>query len=68
MCHGVDVEEEVMLNEEDLVDAKVTWDVGKALGLQVSNERAMFEALSKVHEVQNFVLPRTRGRPRKNKG
>ena len=68
MCHGVDVEEEVMPNEEDLVDAQVSWDVGKALGLHVSNERTMFEALSKVYEVQDFVLPRKKDRPIKNKG
>ena len=41
-------EEEGMLNEEDLVEAKVSWDVGEALGLRVSNKRAMIVALSKV--------------------
>ena len=53
--------------EEDLVEVRVTWDIGKTLGLSVSNEKAMFDALAKVQECQDFVIPRRRGRPRKNK-
>ena len=56
-------------NDEDLMEAQVSWDLGKVLGLQVSNERAMVGALAaKVQECQDFVLPRRRDRPRKNKG
>ena len=54
--------------EDELVEAKVTWDIGKMLGCQVNNEEAMIKALAKVHDCQDFVLPRKRGRPRKNKG
>ena len=53
--------------EEDLVGARISWDIGKTLGLKVSNENAMFDALAKVQECQDFVMPRKRGRPRKNK-
>ena len=62
-----DNNEEVMPDGEDLVEARITWDVGKFLGLKVSNEEAMIDALSKVDECQDFVLPRKRGRPKKNK-
>ena len=59
---------EIVLSfEEDLVEAQNTWNIGKALGLKVSNEKAMIDALSKVKECQDFFLPRRRGRPRKNK-
>ena len=62
-----DVNEDVILDEEDLVEARVSWDVGKVLGLKVSNDKAMIDTLAKVKECQDFVLPRKRGRPRKNK-
>ena len=58
--------QDVMPKEEDLVEAQITWDLGKIMGLQESNENTMIDALSKVQEVQDFVLPRRRGRPRKN--
>ena len=35
------------------------------LGLKASNEKAVRAAISKVHEVQDFVILRKRGRPRK---
>ena len=61
--------EDMVSNDEDLMEAQVSWDLGKVLGLQVSNERAMVSALAaKVQECQDFVLPRRRDRPRKNKG
>ena len=63
-----DVVENVVAYEEDLVETQITWDVGKTLGLRVSDDRAMVAALAKVQELQDFVLPRRRGRPRKNKG
>ena len=47
------------------MEAQITWDLGKMLGLQASNEKAVIDALSKVHEIQDFVLPRKRGRLRK---
>ena len=34
--------------EEDLVEARISWDIGKTLGLKVSNENAMFDVLAKV--------------------
>ena len=34
--------------------------------LKVSHEKAMVVALARVHECQDFVLPRRRGHPRKN--
>ena len=58
-----------MPNEDDLVEAKITWDLGKELGLQVSDERALLKALSKVQEVQDFSdKRRRRRRPKKQKG
>ena len=42
--------EVVLLVDEDLVEAQITWDIGKALGLQAKNEKAMVAALAKVHE------------------
>ena len=56
-----------MPNEKDLVEAQVSWDLGKDLGLQVSDEKAMVAALSEIPEVQDFVLLRRRGRPKKKK-
>ena len=53
--------------EDELVEAKVTWDIGKTLGCQVNNEEAIIKALTKVHNCQDFILPRKRGLPRKNK-
>ena len=57
----------VMPVEEDLVEAQITWDLGKTLGLQVENEKAVVTALAKIRDCQDFVLPRKRGRPRKKK-
>ena len=36
--------------EEDLVEARVSWDLGKAMGLKVSNDKAMVAALAKVQK------------------
>ena len=44
-----------------IVEAQLAWDIGKVLGLQVSNEKAMIDAISKVREVQDFALPREGG-------
>ena len=60
--------EVVVPNEEDLMEAQVLWDIGKVLGLQASNEKPIIVALVKVQECQDFILPRRRGHPRKNKG
>ena len=49
------------------MEAKISWDVGRTLGLQVSNEGVMIVTLAKVQEIQDFTLPRKRGRLRKNK-
>ena len=54
--------------EEELVEAQNVWNIGKALGISVSNELAAIEAISKVKECQDFFLPRRRGRGKKNKG
>ena len=54
--------------EKDLVEAQNSWNIGKALGLKVSNENAIIEAISKVRECQDFSLPMRRGRRKKNKG
>ena len=54
--------------EEDLVEARISWDIGKTLGCKVSDEKAMICALAKVSDCQDFVLPRKRGRPRKRRG
>ena len=54
--------------EEDLVEARISWDMGKIMGFNISNDEAMIKALAKVKECQDFVLPRRRGRPRKKKG
>ena len=53
--------------DEEVMETKISWDVGKTLGLPVSNEGAMIAALAKVQEIQDFTLLRKRGRPRKNK-
>ena len=54
--------------EENLIKARVSWDLGKVLGLRVSNEIAMIEALAKVPKCQDFVMPRRKGHPRMKKG
>lgn len=54
--------------EENLVEAKITWDMGKTMGFKVSNEMAIVEALTRIPECQDFVIPRKRGRPMKKKG
>ena len=54
--------------EEDLVEAQISWDIGKALEFKVSNENAMIDALFKVKNCQHFSLLRRKGCPRKNKG
>ena len=48
--------------KEELVEAQNSWIVGKVLGLKVSNEMTMIEAISKIKDCQDFVLPRRRGR------
>ena len=40
--------EDIVPNDEDLVEAKISLDVGKTLGLQVCNEGAMIAALANV--------------------
>ena len=57
---GAENEEEEALNEDDLVEAQVTWGLGKELELKVGDEKTIIAALSKVREVQDFVLPRKR--------
>ena len=64
-CDAIEV---VLPFDEELVEAQNTWNVGKALGLKLSNELAMVEALSKVRECQDFSMPTRRRRPKKNKG
>ena len=54
--------------EESLVEAKVTWDIGKKLGLKARNELAVIEALARGPECLDVVIPRKRGRPKKKKG
>ena len=51
--------------EENLIEAQITWDIGKTLGCKVSNEMAMINALARVPEGQDFVIPRKRGCPKK---
>ena len=58
-------DEDAIQIDEELVEAQITWDLGMMLGLRASNEEAVRAALSKVHEVQDFVIPRKRGRLRK---
>ena len=53
--------------KEELMEAKNSWNIGKALGFKVSNDLAMIEALSKVKECQDFSLHRKRRRQRKHK-
>ena len=62
-----DDDKEVIPKEGDLVEAWISWDVSKFLGLKVKNDKAMIDALAKVKECQDFVMPRKRERPRKNK-
>ena len=50
--------EGVVPSEEDLVETRITWDLGKALGFKVCNKKDMISALSKVSECQDFVLPK----------
>ena len=59
--------EVVVPDEVDLVDAQISWDIGKILGLQVSNEKAMIAALAKVQECQDFILLRKRDAPGRTK-
>ena len=54
--------------EEGLVEARITKDIRKTMGFKVNNEMTMLDALAKVPECQDFVLPRRRDYPRKNKG
>ena len=56
-----------MPNDENLVEARVTWDLGKTLGLKGSNEKSIIDALAKIQECQDYILPKKRGRPRKVK-
>ena len=60
--------EVVLPFEEELAESQNSWNIGKAIGLKVSNELAMIDTLSKVKERQDFTVPRRRGCPRKNKG
>ena len=53
--------------EENLVQAHITWDIGRTLGLKVSNDMAMIKALARVPECQDFVILRKREHPRKKK-
>ena len=46
-------DDRLILNEEDLVEAQITWDMGKEMGFRVSDEKAMLKALLKVKEVQD---------------
>ena len=55
-------------DEEDLVEAQVTWEIEKEMGLRVSDEGAMLKSLSKVKEAQDFYVTRKRGRPQKISG
>ena len=55
-------------DEEGLVEAQITWEIGKALGCSTSNKKAMIEAIAKVPECKDFVLPRKRGRSKNIKG
>ena len=52
--------------EEELVEAQITWDIGKMLGLQVSNENAVIAALSKMHEVQDCLTLKERPSKKEN--
>ena len=45
--------ESVVLCEEDLLEARITWDIGKILGCKVSNEKAIIYALAKLPEYQD---------------
>ena len=54
--------------DEDPMEAPTTWEVGKLLGCSANNEKAVIEALAKIPECQDFIMPRKRGRPKKNKG
>lgn len=60
--------EVVTLWEESLVEARLTWDLRKTLGLKTSNELAVIEALAKGSKCLNFVIMRKWRRPRKKKG
>ena len=57
--HEVNITGETMPNEEDLVEAQIAWDIGKVLGLRVSNEKVMIDAISKVREFR--ILPYRKG-------
>ena len=65
-CAGGD--DGLIPDNEDLVEAQITWDMGKELGFQVFYERAMLEALSKVKEVQDFSVAKKSGQPKKQRG
>ena len=67
LAEHIDEIEEDLTDGENLVEARVTWDLGKALGLRGSNEKSIIDALAKMHDCQDLVLPRRRGRPRKVK-
>ena len=62
-----DDKNDIISDEEDLVEVRICWDVGKFLGLKVGNDKAMIASLVKVNQCQDFVMPRKRGRPKKNK-
>ena len=41
-------DEAAMPDEDDVVEAQITWDIGKTLGLQAINEKAVVDALAKI--------------------
>ena len=54
--------------EEELVEAQNTWNIGKTLGIKVSNEVVVVDYLSKIKKCQDFTFSQKRGCRRKNKG
>ena len=61
-------QEAAIPDEDDLVEAQITWDLGREFGFRVNDEKAMIEALSKVKVVQDYSVTRKRGRPKKQRG
>lgn len=56
------------LNEAVLVEAQITWDIGKLMGFKVSNDEQFIAELSKLDKDSGEETKRRRGRPKKKRG
>ena len=55
------------MNEESLVEARITWDIGNHMGVKVSNNEHFIVALCRLDKNNDEETKRKRGRPKKRK-